>query len=207
LERRPDGLFELKEITFRDAAKMPGLSLSAKLDREGEDRIVIRDLSLQLRTVGKRKPIEGVGLDVGEPVLPVREQTVTIAVRPGRDESIPFGRQPPAGAASPPERLGEPRKPISLCRRNAPVVLWRSCAMLRSTTPCLSPCPSPCPDGREARASRSPCPCGRYGRSGTGSGSVRLTIVRRTLLIFVQLGDEETTAVSRESVTVIREDQ
>jgi len=87
-ERRPDGLFELKEITFRDASKMPGLSLSAKLDREGEDRIVIRDLSLQLRTVGKRKPIEGVGLDVGEPVLSVREQTVTIAVRPGRDYGI-----------------------------------------------------------------------------------------------------------------------
>jgi hypothetical protein len=89
-ERRPDGLFELKEKSFKETATQPGLFLSGRIEKGDPGLLVLRDLTLELRTVEKRKPIEGIALDVGEPLLTVRKEVVTMAVKPGKEYGILF---------------------------------------------------------------------------------------------------------------------
>jgi len=83
LEKRPDGLLELKT-----AKENPGLSLGGTVRTMGEERVVLEDLSFVSRFVEKRKPIEGVPLDVGEPVFVVRDTKTTLSLAHGRDYGL-----------------------------------------------------------------------------------------------------------------------
>ena len=78
-EKRADGLFELK--TTQEEV---GLRISARVEKGEAERIVLRDLTIGLRSIEKRKAIEGVQLDVGQPIVETREQKITVAVKPGR---------------------------------------------------------------------------------------------------------------------------
>lgn len=84
-EKRPDGLFELKM-----AREETGLSVSGIPEMGESGRIVLRDLTIGLRSVEKRQPIEGVSLDVGRPIVETREHKTVIAVKPNRDYGIEF---------------------------------------------------------------------------------------------------------------------
>jgi len=78
-EKRPDGLFEL-----RTADEVAGLILSGTPQTTQSGRIILRDLSIQLRTVEGRAPIEGVFLDVGKPQVKLRGHKTTLALKPDR---------------------------------------------------------------------------------------------------------------------------
>ncbi|MBN1419969.1 MAG: hypothetical protein JXP34_14410 [Planctomycetes bacterium] len=56
--------------------------------RAGEERVVLEELSFVSRLVEKRKPIEGVPLDVGEPVFVDRAEKTTLSFIPGRDYGL-----------------------------------------------------------------------------------------------------------------------
>lgn len=79
-QKRPDGLFELHAVY-----KMTGLSISAKAEKGQAGRVLLRDLSIGTRLVEKRKPIEGVSLDVGEPIVSAKDHQVTVALKPNQD--------------------------------------------------------------------------------------------------------------------------
>lgn len=85
-EKRPDGLFELKRLD-----EETGLTIKANVAEGDRDRIILRDLTIRLRSIEGREPIEGVSLDVGQPIVGVRELLTTIAVHPGRDFGILLG--------------------------------------------------------------------------------------------------------------------
>ncbi len=57
------------------------------------DTIVLRNFSIETGLVEKRKPIEGVALDVGEPVLRVDQRIFTIAMKPNLDYGILFSTE------------------------------------------------------------------------------------------------------------------
>lgn len=108
-ERRPDGLFELKTLN-----EQTGLTISAivekipsggtvvqDFDGDGDadvyianarhsapDRIVLRNLTIALRSIHKRLPIEGVNLDVGLPEFGSREIKTNVSLQPDRDYGI-----------------------------------------------------------------------------------------------------------------------
>jgi hypothetical protein len=72
-ERREDGLFELKALDEK-----PGLSLSGTITKSDDPgRLVFKDLTFAVRLVERRKPIKGVALDVGEPVLTTPKEVKT----------------------------------------------------------------------------------------------------------------------------------
>ena len=98
-ERRPDGLFELK-VTWVPL----GVSVDCTAEKSQGGRIVLRDLRIGCDTVVRRRPIEGVNLNVGVPIIedpimasiaaqsgwydigaPIIEEprTTTVSVRPG----------------------------------------------------------------------------------------------------------------------------
>jgi hypothetical protein len=85
LRKRSDGLFELAQVS-----QPAGLKVTARVEKGkgGADTIVLSDFSIETSLVEKRKPIEGVALDVGEPVLKVNESRLTIAVKPNQDYGI-----------------------------------------------------------------------------------------------------------------------
>lgn len=85
-EKRPDGLFELKSLD-----EETGLTIKANVAEGDRDRIILRDLTIRLRSIEGREPIEGVSLDVGRPIVGLRELLTTIAVHPGRDFGILLG--------------------------------------------------------------------------------------------------------------------
>ena len=72
-EKTPQGLFALKELK-----EWTGVKLKAAVEPSGEGEVLIRDLSVQVRTVGARVPLEGVKLDVGPPVVAASELTTTV---------------------------------------------------------------------------------------------------------------------------------
>lgn len=84
--KRPDGLFEL---ALADQSTT-GMIVTALAEKGKADRILLRDFSIGTRLVEKRKPIEGVNLDVGEPVIGTKETKITIAVKPNLDYGILF---------------------------------------------------------------------------------------------------------------------
>jgi len=82
-EKRPDGLFELR----RDDEQI-GLSLAFSVAEGKSGRVVLRDLTIGLRSVEGRSPIEGVTLDVGRPIVRARKSKMTISVKTGRDYGV-----------------------------------------------------------------------------------------------------------------------
>lgn len=87
-EKRSDGLFELKRLH-----EHTGLSISGQVTQGGSEETVVCDLTFRLRSIEKRKPIEGVSLDVGHPIIGVRESKTNIAVKPGRGCGIVLGTE------------------------------------------------------------------------------------------------------------------
>ena len=63
-QKRPDGLFEHKVLDHG-----AGMTISGTPDGQEPEDIMLRNLTIDVRTVSKRQPIEGVGLDVGLPVI------------------------------------------------------------------------------------------------------------------------------------------
>lgn len=83
-EKREDGLFELKNV------KLPtGLTLEIEA-KEEEDKgyIVLADMIMTIRSVERRKKIEGVNLSVGYPILGEQKYVFFFRVRPGKDYGI-----------------------------------------------------------------------------------------------------------------------
>jgi hypothetical protein len=76
-EKRPDGLFELKTWDT-----LLGISLKAMMDEGGSGRLVVRNLKIAGNLVTKRRPIEGVTLDVGAPII--EEYETTVSLKPDR---------------------------------------------------------------------------------------------------------------------------
>ncbi len=85
-EKRPDGLFELKRLD-----EETGLTIKANVAEKDREHIILRDLTIRLRSIEAREPIEGVSLDVGRPSVGLREFLTTIAVHPGGDFGILLG--------------------------------------------------------------------------------------------------------------------
>ncbi len=83
-ERRPDGLFELKKLE----GKPLGFYLSAVVEEGKANKLVLRDLTIRLRSIESRVPIEGVSLDVGPPVITSRESVLTLSVQPDQSYGI-----------------------------------------------------------------------------------------------------------------------
>ena len=80
---RPDGLFELRSL----AAKT-GISLSGRVEKGESGTIILPNLTLTSSLVGKRMPLEGVSLDVGEPIVTTDVLQTAISLMPGRDCGI-----------------------------------------------------------------------------------------------------------------------
>ncbi len=87
-EKRPDGLFELKELK-----EWTGIKLGATVEPSGEKEAMIRDFGLQVRVVGARVPLEGVTLDVGPPMVSAHELSTTVKVPLDRYTGIIFGTE------------------------------------------------------------------------------------------------------------------
>ena len=81
-ERRSDGLFELKGMY-----EPTGLDIKAPLTLEKDGRIRL-NLEIVLRSVEKREPVPGVTLQVGRPILQMREHKAELLVRPGKEYGI-----------------------------------------------------------------------------------------------------------------------
>jgi len=81
-ERRSDGLFELKGMY-----EPTGLDIKTTPTLENDGRIRL-NLEIVLRSVEKREPIPGVTLQVGRPILQMREHKAELLVRPGKEYGI-----------------------------------------------------------------------------------------------------------------------
>jgi len=79
-QKRQDDLYELRSVHLRT-----GLSIASKVEKGASGRILLRDLSIGTRLLERRKPVAGVALDVGEPLLSTKEHRVSIALKPGHD--------------------------------------------------------------------------------------------------------------------------
>jgi len=95
--KRPDGLFELKALKIKPPDGLLGLRLSTRVEKTTGDKIRLDDLTLMLQAIGDRKPIEGVNLDVGEPVLTKKQLTATVTIEPEADCGVIFA--PPGEGA------------------------------------------------------------------------------------------------------------
>jgi hypothetical protein len=78
--KREDGLFERHEA--KDV--FTGLSITAKPEEGPSNRIILRDFSIDLSWVSKRKPIEGVTMDVGEPIVDRQLLRTTMSLLPDK---------------------------------------------------------------------------------------------------------------------------
>ncbi len=82
-EERDDGLFE-----HRISSETPGLSISTRIEEGVDGRIVLRNLTLETKTVTEREPLRGVGLRVGRPVFASERIETTISLKPDRNYGI-----------------------------------------------------------------------------------------------------------------------
>lgn len=83
LQRREDGLFELKE------ARLPvGMDIEIKAEDKGDDVFLISYLEIDLRTVGRRERVPGVNLAIGYPILREWEYKMKLFVEEGRNYGI-----------------------------------------------------------------------------------------------------------------------
>jgi len=79
-EKVREGLYEQKR-----SHEMTGYITSGTVEMTKSGQIILRDLTIQLRTVESRVPIEGVSLNVGRPIIVQRTHTMTMCVEPDRD--------------------------------------------------------------------------------------------------------------------------
>jgi len=78
-ERCPDGLFQLK------SCDVPvGISLEATVEQGESGRVIVRDLKILADLILRRRPIQGVTLNVGEPIVEPEEYKTTLSIKPGR---------------------------------------------------------------------------------------------------------------------------
>jgi len=82
-EKLPDGRFELKTM-----AGKTGLGVSGAVESAQPGQVILRDMTIQLRSIESRVPIEGVDLDVGQPIVVSRECKASLCLSPGRDCGI-----------------------------------------------------------------------------------------------------------------------
>jgi hypothetical protein len=83
LERRSDGLFDLKQ-----SAESTGFGIKTSARREKDGRLSLSDLTFSLRSVEKRKSIPGVTLQIGEPLLQTRKYTLDLQVSSGKEYGV-----------------------------------------------------------------------------------------------------------------------
>ena len=83
--KRPDGLFELKEMELRTGL---GIEIGKGTEDEKEDDIRLSGFKMTIRSVEKREPIEGVNLSVGKPVLSEQKYGFSLRLDPGEDYGI-----------------------------------------------------------------------------------------------------------------------
>lgn len=83
-ERRPNGLFE-----FKKSDEETGLKLSCTVE-EGNLKgcVALRDLRIKLASIENRVPIEGVSLDVGQPIVRAQESVFTVGVKLGECQGM-----------------------------------------------------------------------------------------------------------------------
>lgn len=82
-ERVHDNTFELKTMQ-----QSTGMTFRMEVEEKEPGRILLKDLTVQSRIIEERKPIEGVALNVGEPILKTREFKASMNLQPGRDYGI-----------------------------------------------------------------------------------------------------------------------
>lgn len=81
--QRDDGLYE-----HRVSKEAPGIVISSRIEEGKNGRIILKGLTLRAQTVTERKPLDGVGLDVGEPVFAAETIKTTVALKPEQDYGI-----------------------------------------------------------------------------------------------------------------------
>jgi hypothetical protein len=79
-ERRADGLYEHK-LRYEET----GLSVKVTARDAHDGRILLDDLSIVSSIVGERKPLEGTGMNIGEPIIDRQEFKTDIHATSGRD--------------------------------------------------------------------------------------------------------------------------
>jgi hypothetical protein len=77
LEKRPDGLFELKQIDDLPT----GLDIRVQ-PKDHRGRIRFDNMDIGVRAVGRREPVPGVDLPVGVPIVEERKFKLELCVRP-----------------------------------------------------------------------------------------------------------------------------
>jgi len=77
-DRRADGLFELKTLPA-----ISGIVVGLAAEQEESGRIILRDLTADSSTILRRRPIEGVNLNIGPPIVEEPLRT-TVSLEPGR---------------------------------------------------------------------------------------------------------------------------
>ena len=75
--KRPDGLYELK-----NSEEPAGISIIVTPEKGPNDRILLKDMTIMVRTVKEREKISGVDLDVGPPVFNVAKGDISINIKP-----------------------------------------------------------------------------------------------------------------------------
>lgn len=78
-ERRSGDMFELKR-----KVEETGLKISITAEEESSGKIHLTEIKFSLRSVGERKPIRGVSLPVGEPIINDQEITADLRLTPGK---------------------------------------------------------------------------------------------------------------------------
>ena len=84
-QKRPDGLFELKEMKLPTALVM---KITEAIENERDGYIELTDILMTLRSVEKRQKIPGVNLSVGKPIIGKQQYKFYFQVRPGKDYGI-----------------------------------------------------------------------------------------------------------------------
>jgi len=87
LVRREDGLFELKEKKLST-----GIDMEIEVDAK-HDHIYFEDLVIKVRTLDRRKKIPGVNLDIGEPILEIKDYETYFRLEPDRDYGLTIKRE------------------------------------------------------------------------------------------------------------------
>ena len=77
-ERRADGLLSLKRVWAT-----PGIFVEGTVEKGDSGRIILRDLTVDRDTIVRRRPIEGVNLNIGPPIVEEPLRT-TVSLEPGR---------------------------------------------------------------------------------------------------------------------------
>ncbi len=77
-ERVEDDMYRLKYFSGET-----GLTLSTSVEPAGPGKLMLRDFTFEQRIVEERKPVEGVSLNVGEPILRARTIRATLEIETG----------------------------------------------------------------------------------------------------------------------------